>query len=121
MMNPNTQLRRRKEAEARKELILEAAWESFLSKGIPGTTMNDIALLCNLAKGTLYLYFSSKEEIAFALLLRATKDLLTTLQGVLESEVAATEQIRRLAMEYYRFFTTTSSSIQLSPVCFFIT
>lgn len=85
---------------------MEAARESFLSKGIAGTTMNDIAGMCNLAKGTLYLYFASKEEIAFTLLHAATEDLLTAMRSVLEAGVPAANQLRRLAVAYYRFFET---------------
>jgi AcrR family transcriptional regulator len=112
MNKPNTQLRRKREAEARRNSILEAARESFLSKGIAGTTMNDIARLCNLAKGTLYLYFASKEEIAFTLLHMATEDLLTAMRSVLEHGVPASDQLRRLALAYYRFFETQPESFR---------
>lgn len=112
MNKPNTRLRRREEAEARRNSILEAARESFLSKGVAGTTMNDIARACNLAKGTLYLYFTSKEEVAFTLLLRATEDLLTALQDALEPRMRASDQIRTLALAYYRFFEAQPESFR---------
>ena len=99
-----TERRRQKEAEARKQQILKAAWECFLKKGISGASMDEIAHTSELAKGTLYLYFSSKEEIAFSLLVKATEDLLKTLEAVLEPKLPPAEQIRRLALAYYRFF-----------------
>lgn len=74
--------------------------------------MNDIARTCNLAKGTLYLYFASKEEIAFTLLLRATEDLLTALRDVLEPGIPALDQLRRLALAYYRFFEAQPESFR---------
>ncbi len=103
-MSINTERRRQREADARKEQILKAARQCFLDRGIPGTSMDEIARTAELAKGTLYLYFSSKEEIAFSLLLRATEDLLRTLEAVLDSGVQPIEQIQRLALAYYRFF-----------------
>lgn len=112
MNKPNTRLRRSKEAEARRDAILEAAWQSFLLRGVSGTTMNDIARMCNLAKGTLYLYFASKEEVAFTLLLRATEDLLTALRSVLEPGISSCDQIRRLALAYYRFFEAQPESFR---------
>jgi len=112
MDKPNTRLRREKEAEARRTAIIEAAWVSFLSKGIAGTTMNDIARRCNLAKGTLYLYFTSKEEIAFTLLVRATEDLLAALRDALEPRMRASDQVRKLGMAYYRFFETQPESFR---------
>lgn len=103
-MSINTARRRQREADARRQQILEAARECFLKRGIPGCSMDEIARTAELAKGTLYLYFSSKEEIAFSLLLSATEDLLRTLEGAWEPSVPAVEQIRRLALSYYRFF-----------------
>lgn len=43
--------------------ILEAARALFARKGYNATTMEEVAEEAGLAKGTLYLYFSSKQEI----------------------------------------------------------
>jgi AcrR family transcriptional regulator len=101
----STAARRQREVERRKQAICQAAWKCFLEKGISGTTMEEIAASCELAKGTVYLYFSGKDEIAFALLLRATEELLYSLQSALNSTLPAIEQIERLAIAYYEFFT----------------
>lgn len=53
--------RRRK--EARPEEILEAALELFAEKGFSSTRMVDVAKKAGISKGTLYLYFDSKEKI----------------------------------------------------------
>jgi AcrR family transcriptional regulator len=53
--------RRRK--EARPEEILDAALELFTEKGFAATRMNDVARQAGISKGTLYLYFESKEAI----------------------------------------------------------
>jgi len=57
--------RRRK--EARPEEILEAALELFTEKGFTATRMTDVAKKAGISKGTLYLYFDSKEAIFRAL------------------------------------------------------
>lgn len=46
-----------------KEAIFEAAIKTFSSRGYDAATMDDIALSAGVAKGTLYYYFKSKEEI----------------------------------------------------------
>jgi len=53
--------RRRK--EARPEEILEAALTMFTEKGFAGTRLDEIARAAGISKGTLYLYFKSKQEI----------------------------------------------------------
>ncbi len=99
-----TQQRRAREQEQRKNAILQAAWDLFLEAGISGTSMEDIARRCELARGTLYLYFRSKDEMAFELLLKATEDLLVTLSSALDPAQPAVRQIEKLALTYYRFY-----------------
>jgi AcrR family transcriptional regulator len=109
---PATLNRRRREREARERAILIAARELFLAKGIAATTMDDIAAACELAKGTLYLYFSSKDEIAFALLLQATDELLVALRDSLDASAPAVGQLEHLALAYYRFFAAQPESFR---------
>ncbi len=49
--------------EFRSTEILEAARKTFAGKGYNATTMDAIAEAAGLAKGTLYLYFSSKRDL----------------------------------------------------------
>lgn len=46
-----------------KNSIFESAIKVFSSNGYNGATMDDIALMAGVAKGTLYYHFKSKEEI----------------------------------------------------------
>jgi AcrR family transcriptional regulator len=48
-------------AEFRRSEILAAATKVFATKGFVATRMEDIAKAARLAKGTLYLYFQSKD------------------------------------------------------------
>jgi len=59
-----------KERTVRKELILSSAIQSFRSKGLDGSTMDEIAKNAGFGKATLYYYFKSKEEIFNAILLK---------------------------------------------------
>lgn len=53
--------------EELKEKIIQAAIESFSQSGYDRTTMHDIAKRLGLSKGTLYLYFRSKEDLFIAI------------------------------------------------------
>jgi AcrR family transcriptional regulator len=48
--------------------ILEGARRVFLADGFDGTSMNDVARLAGVSKGTLYVYFASKEALFEALI-----------------------------------------------------
>lgn len=52
-----------------KALIIGKAYQIFREKGYHYTTMADIALSCGLLKGSIYHYFSSKEELMKQVLL----------------------------------------------------
>jgi AcrR family transcriptional regulator len=58
--------RRRK--DARPSEILEAALAVFAEKGFASARMDDIAARAGVTKGTIYLYFDSKESLFKALL-----------------------------------------------------
>jgi AcrR family transcriptional regulator len=49
--------------QARPGEILDAALKAFAEKGYAATRMEDIAARAGVTKGTIYLYFSGKEEV----------------------------------------------------------
>jgi AcrR family transcriptional regulator len=55
-------------SEERKAQIIQAATEVFSKQGLANTRMDDIAAAANLSKGTLYLYYKSKEELTTAII-----------------------------------------------------
>src|SRR6188508_718730 len=58
--------RRRK--DARPQEILEAALAAFAERGFAAARMDDIAERARVSKGTIYLYFESKEAVFRALI-----------------------------------------------------
>ena len=57
---------------AKRRQIIDGARRVFLSTGFDGASMNEVARAAGVSKGTLYVYFASKEEL-FAALLRQEK------------------------------------------------
>ncbi|HEX7638696.1 MAG TPA: TetR/AcrR family transcriptional regulator [Burkholderiaceae bacterium] len=69
---------RRRRKEARPAELLEAALALFVEKGFAATRSEEVARAAGVSKGTLYLYFPSKEEL-----------LKAVIQHFLASEIAA--------------------------------
>lgn len=65
-----------KEAEVRKNEILDAASALFAEKGFDNTSTNDILEAVGIARGTLYHHFKSKEAIMDALIERQTGKIM---------------------------------------------
>lgn len=65
-----------KEAEERKNEILDAAEILFAQKGFEGTSTTDILEYVGIARGTLYYHFKSKEEILDGVINRMSGQLL---------------------------------------------
>jgi TetR/AcrR family transcriptional regulator, repressor for uid operon len=58
-----------------KDKIVQAAITTFSKYGYDKTRMDDIAKSAKLGKGTLYLYFKSKEELFYAISENSIKEL----------------------------------------------
>lgn len=62
-MEQKIQTRKEREREFKKSEILNAAIHIFANKGFKATTLDKIAEKAEFGKGTIYNYFSSKEDI----------------------------------------------------------
>ncbi len=58
----------RNDGGAKRRQIMEGARTVFLSAGFDGASMNDVARTAGVSKGTLYAYFSSKDELFEAII-----------------------------------------------------
>ncbi|MBT5185704.1 MAG: TetR/AcrR family transcriptional regulator [Kordiimonadaceae bacterium] len=74
----------RRKPESRPDEILDGALIEFRSRGFAGARIEDIAKHAGLSKGTVYLYFSSKEEMLKALVRRSVlpiSEMFTDIAG----------------------------------------
>lgn len=60
---PDGQARRSRRKEARPAELLAAALDLFVEKGYAATRVEEVAQCAGVSKGTLFLYFPSKEEL----------------------------------------------------------
>lgn len=75
-----------KKPDERREDILQAARELFLTKEYDKTTMQDIMHKLNIAKGTIYHYFASKEAILEAVVEMIVGEELQRKKRLMESD-----------------------------------
>ncbi len=77
-----TAQRWKRRKEARPQEILDAALATFAGKGFAATRMEDIAARAGVTKGTIYLYFESKEAVFKSLV---GQSIGNTVSAVIES------------------------------------
>jgi TetR/AcrR family transcriptional regulator len=101
-----TRARREREKRERRRSILQAARETFFENGFHHATVDSIAERAEVSKGTVYLYFESKEAILAHLLLEGLVDLVAELDHAYAATASlpADEQLRELAQAYLDFF-----------------
>ncbi len=75
---------RTKPPEVRREELMDAAEQLFLAQGIAATSVDAIVAGADVAKGTFYLYFQSKEQLLAALQQRFIDDVCTELQAAVD-------------------------------------
>lgn len=96
---PLNKCRWKRRKEARPEEILDAALDLFTEKGFSSTRMVDIAKRASISKGTLYLYFDSKELIFQEL-------VKTLLSPMVDEAEAAIKQFQGSSSELIHTFVT---------------
>jgi AcrR family transcriptional regulator len=67
--------------EKTKERILKAALELFRQNGLEGTTTRQISQKAQIAEGTLFNYFKTKEDLALFFFQKETEDLIAWYEG----------------------------------------
>lgn len=88
----------------RRTQILDAARQCFVRHGIAGTTVDDIARGAGVAKGTVYLYYKSKDEILHQLVGADLTDLHHDTVPVVQGPGTIEERLRGFLTATLVFF-----------------
>ena len=96
--------RRGKEKDSRKKLILKSARTLFFKKGFNNVTVDEIAKSSELGKGSIYLYFNSKEEIYAQILLNDIEDFNQQVFVLLNKKKIAADLLVEFSYIYVDFF-----------------
>lgn len=104
-------MRKSKEAQERRNEILDVAEVLFNEKGYDGTSTNDILKKIGIARGTLYYHFESKEAIMDGIIDRYNKKVIEGAQAI--SEKKELPVIERLLMSITSLNVTGAVSEEL--------
>jgi AcrR family transcriptional regulator len=96
--------RRKREKNNRKNAILKAARRLFFDNGFRPVTVESIAKKAELSKGSIYLYFKSKEEIYTQILLSDIDKFHEHFKDLSQKATSASEAITKFAIIYVDLF-----------------
>jgi len=95
---------RRVRKAGRKEEIIESAAKLFSQKSYHDVTMDDIAEKVGVAKGTIYLYFDSKEKLYLEIL----EETYEEIESILEKETAKSDpapvKLKKVLALIFKFY-----------------
>jgi len=97
------QMRKERERAAREELILDHAQRVLLREGFQNLNLDDLAEAVEYSKGTLYLHFKTKEDIALAVVTRALKERADFFERALQFQGRSRERARAIGFACCHF------------------
>ena len=92
-----------KRKEKKRERMLEVAAELFSKKNYHEVMMDDVARLTDVAKGTVYNYFTSKEELYFTIMSTKLGHLNSSLKNKIASEISVIDSLHTYTIQLYMF------------------
>jgi AcrR family transcriptional regulator len=104
---PLLKLNRAERAAERRQAIIEAAMEEFITRGFAATRLDDIAKRAGVAKGTIYLHFKDKESMFEELIRTAIVPLVGRMQGPLPTGGTVRDLIEAFALNFIHEVVTT--------------
>jgi AcrR family transcriptional regulator len=93
--------------------ILDAALALFAEKGFAACRMEDIAKRAGISKGTIYLYFDSKEAVFKALAQRAIGERIGAIAGQLQTFEGSTPELLRMVLTMVGAIASISDAVVL--------
>jgi AcrR family transcriptional regulator len=89
------------------ETIVDAAYKVFFRYGYQKTSMDDIAKEAMIGKGTIYYYFSTKEEIFIEVLKRVDAEIVKKLRKKIAKAETFHEKLKVFFTEPFKHIETT--------------
>lgn len=96
--------RKDREKEIRRNTILKVARKLFFKRGYRNVTVECIAEKAELSKGSIYLYFNSKEELCTYILLDDINKFQGIIKQLFENDQSASELLVNFSSIYIEFF-----------------
>src|ERR1700722_15466151 len=94
---------RSRRKEARPGEIVTAALASFAERGFAATKLEDVATAAGIGKGTIYLYFPTKEDLFRSVVRQAVLPNLEAAAALLDDpNTSAADILRAIAERFLR-------------------
>jgi TetR/AcrR family transcriptional regulator len=87
------------------QLILSAAREVFMEKGMAGSRMQEIADKAGINKAMLHYYFRNKEKLFEAIFNEALRSFFPRINEMIESDLSLYDKIRAFIATYMEILT----------------
>jgi AcrR family transcriptional regulator len=87
-----------------REVILDTAAHLFSEKGFDAGSIGDLAAALGISKAAIYHYFSTKQEILDAIILRALESLRASTEMAVAAASTPTDQLRAFMRAHARHF-----------------
>lgn len=105
------QTARQRRKEARPQELLDAALDLFVEKGFAATRAEEVAARAGVSKGTLYLYYPSKEELLKAVIRSTISAEIAEGEDIVRGFVGSTVELLPFLMkEWWRRIGETKAS-----------
>jgi len=95
--------RKEREKQMRRDLILKASEEIFFEKGLRAATLDDVAERSEVSKGTIYLYFASKEDLYYSSMTKGLSMLLKVFEDAKPDETNPRKTLLQFGEAYRQF------------------
>nr|WP_026065311.1 TetR/AcrR family transcriptional regulator [Amphibacillus jilinensis] len=97
----------------RKKQIVDAATNSFSLFGYKATTIDQIAKIANVGKGTIYTFYKNKEELFHEIISSLIKEMKDGVEDILEEDLLFYEKADRALFKLLEFRTDHQLMIKL--------
>lgn len=99
--------------EQKLALILEAASQVIAEKGFDGASVRAVAARANISLSGIYYYFTSKEQLLFALQRHTFISLIDLLERALEESSNPEDRLKAIIENHIQYFVNNMDSLKV--------
>jgi len=109
---------KRIDKDHRRRQIAHAALDLFAERGFESATVSDIARAASVSKGTIYLYFDSKEDLFFAAVAGWVDGMVSQTGDLVSRDLEPAERLRELVHAMMEVFIPDQRSVRIAAAIF---
>ncbi len=99
----STETKKESKKSLKKKKLIESAAVLFSQKSYHEVMVEDVAKLADVAKGTVYNYFDSKEDLYFSIMTQRMENLTVSLEEKIKQETSSIDSLHSFILHLYMF------------------